>query len=263
MRRRAALLPLLLLATCGGGSDADKGEDAFKAVERDISRPLDPREAAPRWEPLAVERGNGSGTRTVTVARGAIQWRARWRCTRGTLELSLTPAPREGNPISRGNCPGLGRAVSVDTGKQAIDIRTEGAWRLFVYQQVTTPLAEPPLTAMRRARVLASGEFQDIERAASGRAVLYRLPDGRLALRFERFRVSANADLFVWVSSERAPRTTRAALRAPHLQVATLKSTLGSQNYVLPRSVDRRGVRSVVIWCEPIRIAYAAATLTR
>ena len=257
------LLPLFLIAACGGGSDGDKGEDAFKAVEKDISRPLDPREAAPRWEPLAIERGSGTATRTVTVARGAIQWRARWRCTRGMLELSLTPAPSEGNPVARGGCPGRGKAVSVDTGKQTIDVRAEGPWRLSVYQQVTTPLAEPPLPAMRRARVLASGPFRDIERSGRGRAELYRLPDGRLALRFKRFRVSANSDLFVWLSRAAEPRTTQAALRAPHVQVATLKSTLGSQNYVLPRSVDRRGVRSVVIWCEPIRIAYAAATLAR
>jgi hypothetical protein len=45
------------------------------------------------------------------------------------------------------------------------------------------------------------------------------------------------------------------------VQIASLKSTLGSQNYVLPASVDEGSIRSIVIWCEPVRIAYAAATL--
>jgi hypothetical protein len=91
--------------------------------------------------------------------------------------------------------------------------------------------------------------------------VLYRLPSGRLALRFERFSTSSNTDLFVWLSKAPHPKTTTAAVKAPHDQFARLKSTLGSQNYLLPRSVKQADVESVVIWCEPVRIAYTAARL--
>ena len=259
-------LPALMVAVLGGcGDEGDdrKGEDAFKAVERGLSRPANPREAAPRWEPLVVTRGTGTATKTFKVDAGAIQWRARWRCTDGRFALALTPQPDDGNPFGRSSCPKRGEAVSVDSGRQRLDVDAEGPWRLTVYQQVTTPLEEPPLPAMQdpAASVVASGAFHGIERKGRGKVILYRLPDGRLALRFERFRVSANSDLFVWLSDAPKPRTTKAVLRAPHVQIASLKSTLGSQNYVLPDSVDESSIRSIVIWCEPVRIAYAAATL--
>jgi hypothetical protein len=265
MTRRLALpaLVVAVLAGCGGDDESRKGEDAFRAVERDLGRRANPSEAAPRWEPLAVIRSTGRATKTFTVDAGAIQWRARWRCTEGRFDLTLTPPPDDGNPFARSRCPRRGEAVSVNTGEQRLEVDAEGPWRLTVYQQVTTPLVEPPLPAMRNpaASVLARGAFYGIERRGRGDAHLYRLPDGRLALRFEHFRVSANSDLFVWLSEAARPRTTREVLRAPHVQIASLKSTLGSQNYVLPDSVDESSIRSIVIWCEPVRIAYAAVTL--
>lgn len=133
----------------------------------------------------------------------------------------------------------------------------------MVEQQVDTALREPPLPAMRSpgASVLARGSFYTIERKSSGEALLYRLPTGRLGLRFEDFKTSANSDLFVWLSEAPRPRTTKQVVRARHKQIVLLKSTVGSQNYLLPPNVDARSIRSVVIWCEPIRIAYGGATL--
>ncbi len=113
------------------------------------------------------------------------------------------------------------------------------------------------------AKVLARGDFYKIERKGLGSATLYRLANGRLALRMEGFRTDANTDLFVWLSEARRPRTTRAAFAARHVEFAGLKSTLGDQNYLLPRSADAAKIRSIVIWCEPVQIAYTAATLTR
>jgi glutathione S-transferase len=67
----------------------------------------------------------------------------------------------------------------------------------------------------------------------------------------------------VWISSSPRPRTTRQALRSAHRQFASLKSTLGDQNYLLPANVTAADVRSIVIWCEPVQIAYTAASLAR
>ena len=79
----------------------------------------------------------------------------------------------------------------------------------------------------------------------------------------ERFRTEPNPSLVVWVSEARRPRTTKQAFDAPHTEVAALKSTIGDQNYVLPREMDARDIRSVVVWNKPSRVAYAAAALTR
>ena len=267
MSRRAAgaaLAALIALSGCGGEGDSS-GPDPFTKVEqRERGRDAKAQAAvAPRWERVTPLRGSGDADRTLQIARDAVQWRVRWRCTLGNFALRLAPRPREGNPFGTGSCPGKGKALAIDTGTLRLGVRTKGPWRATVQQQVTEPLAQPPLPIMkaRQARVLASGRFYPVERRGRGKADLYRLADGRLALRFERFNTSANTDLFVWTSRAARPRTTKRALRTPHRQFTPLRSTLGNQNYLLPRGADAKSIRSIVIWCQPIQIAYTAATL--
>lgn len=265
MRRVTGALACLLLVTlvgCGG-DDGDKGKDPFARVDPQITKVKE--RAAPRWEPIAIMSGTRPRARAIEVSKRAIQWRARWRCKRGKLALSVVPRPRSAPERPGGGCPGRGTAEWIQSGRQRLNVNATGRWRVVVEQQVDTPLKEAPLRAMtsKEAKVLARGTFYPIERRGKGRVALYRLPSGRLALRLEGFSTSSNTDLFVWVSKAARPRTTTAAVRSSHDQIAPLKSTLGSQNYVLPRSVKAGGVRSIVIWCEPVRIAYTAARLKR
>ncbi len=262
----AALLALIAVSGCGDEGEGEGArEDPFTKVEQGgRAREASARATvAPRWERVTSLRGSGEATRSVGISRGAVQWRVRWRCTRGEFALALTPPAREGNPLDTGSCPGRGTASAVDTGTLRLGVRTAGRWRATVEQQVTEPLAEPPLPAMKAkgARVLARGRFYGIERRGRGRVDLYRLAGRRLALRFEGFDTSANTELFVWLSKARRPRTTKQALRSRHDEIALLKATRGEQNYLLPKGARASWVRSVVIWCEPIRIAYAAAML--
>ena len=261
-RSAAALVALVAISGCGGG---DTQSDPFTKVEqRERTRDAVAKGAvAPRWERVTSLSGSGDANHPVQIAPKAVQWRVRWRCTKGRFELSQTPRPHEGNPVATDRCPGTGEAETIDTGELRLAIETEGRWRAVVEQQVTNPVAERPLPGMKApgARTLARGRFYAIERRGRGNAILYRMADGRLALRFEGFSTSANTDLFVWVSRAPRPRTTKAALRFDHVELALLKSTLGDQNYVLPRRLDQDAIRSIVIWCEPIRIAYTAASL--
>ena len=258
---------LVLAAGCGGDRDepreATPRRDPFAAVSQDRARDASPLRAAPRWEGLATLRGSGSDRRALSVAAGAIQWRARWACRRGDVRV-VTRAPG-GRParLLASRCPGSGVATAVSTGKLTLGVSSRGLWRLQIEQQVDTPLREPPLAAMRdgSARRLGTGRFFSLERRSRGSAAVYRMPDGRLALRFEGFRTAASADLFVWVTRSRRPTSSRAALDSRHVELAPLKATAGSQNYLLPRRLTAADVRSIVIWCEPIRIAYAAASL--
>jgi hypothetical protein len=262
-RASGALLAAAAVWCAGCGRDDASGgaEDAFSRVEAQPRKRLSDDRAAPRWEPITIMRGSGNRSRVFEVADDAIQWRARWRCREGRLALGLDPPPEPGNLLARGRCPGTGEVESIENGKLRLSVRTAGAWRVSLAQQVTTPLQEPPLPEMRGAAVVAKGDFYGIERRGRGTARLHRLPGGRLVLRFEGFRTSPNSDLFVWLSQAARPLTTRQALRAPHRQFALLKSTLGDQNYLLPPGIRADSVRSIVIWCEPVRIAYAAAAL--
>ena len=261
MRAAAAAACALAVALAGCGSDAEqhRSPDPFKALERDFEATPAPEQAAPRWEPIAKLAGSGAAKRAVDIDDDAIQWRTRWRCD-GELRLRVEPPPG-GPATARGACPGS--ATFIGHGARTLEVNGDGPWRIVVEQEVETRLSEPPLSAMRdgSARLVARGRFGKVERPGRGTASLYALPSGRLALRFEGFRTSASIGLFVWMSRAGRPRTTRAALASRHRQFAELKSTLGDQNYLLPKSVRAADVRSVVIWCEPIRIAYTAAPL--
>ncbi len=58
-----------------------------------------------------------------------------------------------------------------------------------------------------------------------------------------------------------APQTTEEFTTAPSATVAPLDVTAGSMNFVMPPTIDLGPYKSVVIWCPPLRTAYAAATL--
>jgi hypothetical protein len=253
------------LAGCGESEEpAGPAKDPFRAVpDATVTAPAD--RAAPRWEPVTRFSGTGAATHTVDIAERAIQWRVRWRCEPGRFAVVISPAPRSGTARATGTCPGKGEHSWVVSGRRELRVEAAGDWRMEVQQEVDTALHEPPLAAMRSpaAQVLARGEFYKIDRAGRGSAKLYRLPNGRLALRMENFRTEPNTDLFVWLSEARRPRSTVAAFRARHRELAGLKSTLGDQNYLLPRGFDAARARSIVIWCEPVQNAYTAATLTR
>lgn len=269
---RAVVRVLVACATVTGAGCGESDEPASKATANDPFRAVPQKtvvapadKAAPRWEPVASFSGTGPMTRTLDIAKRAIQWRVRFRCEPGRFAVVVSPAPRSGSARADGDCPGRGEGSWVTSGRQELRIDASGRWRVEVEQEVDTALHEAPLAAMQAptAKLLARGDFYKVERSGRGRATLHQLPNGRLALRLENFVTEANTDLFVWLSEARRPRSTRAAFRAKHVEFAALKSTLGDQNYLLPRGVDATRIRSIVIWCEPVRIVYTAATLTR
>jgi hypothetical protein len=244
---------------CGGaGATEEQRRDPFTAIEQEFEQ--DSRRgqrAAPRWETVALLRGSAAASREVTISRRAIQWRTRWTCQAGSFRLVV------GDSTTEARCPEERTTDFIGTGDRRLHIDASRPWRLVVEQEVDTPLREPPLPGMGAETVEARGGFYGVERTGRGSAELHRLPSGRYALRLEGFATSANTDLFVWASPATRPRSTRMVLEDSHRTVAPLKSTQGDQNYVLPRRVDPKRVRSIVIWCEPVRIVYAAAALQR
>ena len=258
----AAAALLLSVAGCGADEKKPQAADPFTAVEQRAKSAEQAAQgrAAPRWEKLRTLEGKGAAQRRIGIADGAVQWRVRWRCEGSKLAVSAGD-----KLLGSGSCSGSKPVDGRGRGPVVLRVATEGRWRMTVEQQVTTPLIEAPLPAFSKkgARVVRRGRFRPIERRGSGKAVLHRLQSGRLALRLEGFSTAANTDLAVWASTVRAPTSTAAVLDGRHRKVADLKATLGDENYVLPRDIPLAGIRSIVIWCEPVRIAYTAATLTR
>ncbi len=264
-RRVAALLALLpLLAACGSSDDVGPGAAGTTLAPEVTTTTAAVERSAPRWDTLTTLSGSGA-TRTepFEILPGAIQWRARWKCEAGHLRVTTIPPPRRGVPLIDGACPGNKEGYSIVTGPVRLVVEATGPWELIVDQQVDFPLREPPLEGMDTAPVLGEGDFFNVEMEGKGTVRMYRLADGRHALRFEDFQVSNNTDLFLWLSESPNPRTSADAAGTPHVILGNLRSTVGEQNYVLPADLPPERVKSLVIWCAPVSVAYIAAVLAR
>lgn len=277
MKRALPILLVALAAGCGGGEDDKKAPASERPkqagpeqgrVERAFGREVPGSRGrvkfiAPSWRRVRVLSGRGDATHAFTIDREAVQWRVRWECEgKGRLELEL---PTRAGRSSRGGatCPTTGTGASVKTGQVEISVKAADEWRMVVEQQLHDAVREPPPAEVANgsARTLARGEFYEVAQPGNGTAVLYRLRDGRLLVRLERFRTLATSGLVVWASDHPRPRTSQDAFRSKHVKAATLRASAGEQNYRLPRGVRAGDVRSIVIWCEPLRIAYIAAAL--
>lgn len=262
------LLAALVLAACtddGGGSTQAVGTTATTtAASTPSTAAAGGVRSAPRWETVTTFTGTGAfQSPEFAILQDAIQWRVRYTCTTGTLRITSTPPPRRPAPVADTPCPKESEGFSIVTGPVRISIEATGQWKAVVDQQVETPLNEPVPAGLGQGTVLGEGSFFRVEKDGKGTARLVRLADGRRVLRFEGFETSQNTDLFVWLSQAARPTTSKEITDAPRVEIGNLKSTLGTQNYEIPASVPTDAIRSIVIWCAPLAIAYTAAHLTR
>ncbi len=244
----------------GDRDDPSDEESAFTPISRGGKAPVE-RHAQPRWEQVASFAGNGSAERSFKIAPRAIQWRADWSCTSGTFQLAAGRAMQDARTLATSDCPDVGVESSVGRGDGRLQVSATGDWRVRVKQQIDTALQEPPLDGMDDASRLLRGRFHPVQKHGEGTVTLHRLPNGRLALRFEDFYTSASPGLKVWLSRERDVKSTFEAREAKYRDVGVIRSTLGSYNQMLPADVDAGEVRSIVIWCPTVLIAFSAAPL--
>ncbi|HZB97834.1 MAG TPA: DM13 domain-containing protein [Candidatus Sulfotelmatobacter sp.] len=258
------VLALLLLAGCGGSSGSGTPSSPASLSAAACGGGLERQHALPRWVPTINLSGAGDRTsEPFGVVCDALQWRVHWHCDNGTLNIGTVPKSRSGKPLVDNPCPGDGEAYATQTGQLRLAIHAVGAWTATVEQEVDAPVDEPPLAEMQsgQAQVLAQGSFHDVDRHGKGAVRLYRLPDGRLALRFEDFEIPINTDLYVWVEPVTGLTTSPQMLSAPHVVVAALKSTTGNQNYIVPTGTSRQQIQSVVVWCQIQQFAYVATDM--
>jgi len=244
-----------------GHRDTSDDESAFAPISSGGTTRFE-RRAQPRWERVATVAGSGSAERSFAIGARAIQWRADWRCTSGTFRMAIGRPSRDADVVAASACPDVGQETSTGRGDGHLQVSASGAWRVVVRQQVDTALEEPALAGMTGASRLARGRFHDVQKHGEGTVSLHRLANGRLALRFEDFYTSPSPGLRVWLSRARDVRSTLQARQAKYLDAGAIRSTLGTYNQLLPADVDAREVRSIVIWCPTVLIAFSAAPLS-
>lgn len=258
---------IALTAACGGqgnaGNPTARSQPRLPSLlgEADGSNELDVR---PRWERVRAFSGRGDEvTPPFLIANGAIQWRARWRCDKGRLVVRVLPRAASGQALVNHPCDRSGEAFAVERGRLRLSVEANGPWNAIIQQEVDTPLVEPPLREMGpSASLLSEGRFFGVDEEGKGRALVYELPGGRLAVRLEDFWVTPNVDLELWTSTLAHPKTSKQIFNSAHSRVQFLKATAGSHNYVLPRELTAGRVLSLAIWCRFTHEIYAAASLT-
>ncbi len=242
-------------------------ESAFGPAESRRGRPVaEQRRSQPYW--VTVRRFAGGGlftTPAFSIDRRALQWRVAWRCERGSFTIRPERLSGEAyRPLAdTADCPARDEGRSVASGDFRLKVDARAGWEARVEQQLDVPLAEPPTAAMTApgTREIASARFYGIDEEGSGSVRVFRDRAGGLSLRLEDFYVTPNIDLEIRLSALARPRSTRAVAAARHRDVVFLKATTGSMNYRLPAGALGEDVKSVVIWCENTRNAYAAAAL--
>lgn len=256
------LLFVVVAGACGGGDGPGSATTPGVPPSTRAAPASSASRGAPRWETVTRFSGTGPATPPAfSILEDSIQWRVRWTCDSGRLQVTTDPPPRRPLPLVDSGCPGRGEGFAIVSGEITLDIKADGPWELVVDQQVDLPAREPPFEGMASAPVLRQGSFYSVDKAAKGTARLYRRADGATVLRLEDFEVTANVDLFLWLSEASEPKTSAEVIAAPYRVLGGLTSTVGDQNYVLPSDVALDKVRSLVIWCEPVRNAYGAAPL--
>jgi hypothetical protein len=215
----------------------------------------------PWWQDVTTLDGTGATTSSpFTIASGAIQWRVTWSCSAGHITVK---APKQTKAVVDGTCPNGPVGYAIGTGAMTVQVTADGPWHLVVAQQVDVPLVEPPLPAMTAAgsTVVGTGPLYNIDKTGTGKVTIYHQADGRYSVRLEDFFVSPNVDLELRLSALDAPHSSSEFANAPNEVAATMDVTAGSVNYTLAPGVDPTKYKSLVVWCVPIKSAYAAATL--
>ena len=110
---------------------------------------------------------------------------------------------------------------------------------------------------------LKEGNFRDQDsfHKGSGRATVYRGPDGSHVIRLEDFEVTNGPQLHVLLSAHNDPTTRSEVKDGGYHDLGRLKGNIGNQNYEVPDGVDVTAQMSVVIYCKPFSVIFSVAPL--
>jgi hypothetical protein len=133
------------------------------------------------------------------------------------------------------------------------------AWYLVSPLFIRTSLVEPPPPAA--AAPIKRGHFNEIDaiHKGQGRALVYRLPDGRLRVQLEAFSVTNGPDLHVFLSRHADPSGDAQAKDG--LLLGALKASEGAFGYETETPADPAEFGAVVIHCVRFRTLFSYATL--
>jgi hypothetical protein len=134
--------------------------------------------------------------------------------------------------------------------------------KLWINQKVSEPA---PFASNADPQPLYTGRLEGEAHQTSGRATIYKGPDGKQYLRLTDFSTSNGPDVHVLLGQSSDQNLTQELVKGQldSVELGSLKGNQGDQNYDLPDSVDLQKYNSVVIYCERFHAVFGVAKLER
>lgn len=142
------------------------------------------------------------------------------------------------------------------------------AWWAFRPEKlwVNTTVNEPaPFSSSADPQPLYTGLLASRTHPTSGRASIYRAPDGNRDLRLTDFTTSNGPDVHVVLaqSVDESLKQNFVKGQLNEVELGLMKANQGDQNYDLPASVDLSRYDAVVIYCERFHAVFGVAKLDK
>ena len=143
-----------------------------------------------------------------------------------------------------------------------------GAWwafrpeKLFINQKVNEAA---PASLSVAPEALYTGKLEGKAHQTSGRATIYKSPDGMQYLRLTDFTTSNGPDVHVVLVRADDKALGREIVKGEleHVELGTLKGKQGDQNYDLPAAADLNKYQAVAIYCERFHAIFGVARLEK
>jgi hypothetical protein len=141
-----------------------------------------------------------------------------------------------------------------------------GAWwafrpeKLWINQKVSEPA---PFSSSADPQPLYTGRLEGKAHETSGRATIYRTPDGKQYLRLTDFSTSNGPDVHVLLALSADANLTQEIVKGQldSVELGPLKGNRGDQNYDLPAAIDLQKYNAAVIYCERFHAVFGVARL--
>ena len=132
--------------------------------------------------------------------------------------------------------------------------------KLWINEKVNEPA---PFVSVAEPQPLFTGRFEGKAHPTSGRATIYKSPDGKLYLRLTDFATSNGPDVHIVLArnGDKSSEETIVKGNLDDVELGPLKGNTGDQNYDLPTSADLNKYRAVVVYCERFHAVFGLASL--
>jgi hypothetical protein len=132
--------------------------------------------------------------------------------------------------------------------------------KLWINQRVNEPA---PFASSADPQPLYTGVLEGKAHQTSGRATVYKAPDGKQYLRLTDFMTSNGPDVHVVLAQSDDKSLAQEIVKGQldSVELGSLKGNQGDQNYDLTAAIDLQKYNAVVIYCERFHAVFGVARL--